>query len=35
MQEAADQGRFAMIDMTDNDDAHLRARGAVWGCRYR
>ena len=29
MQQAADQGRLAVIDMADDDDADLRARGAV------
>ncbi|OIQ70380.1 hypothetical protein GALL_480090 [mine drainage metagenome] len=35
MQETSDQCRLAVIDMTDDDDAHLRARGAVWRCRQR
>ena len=30
MQQAADQRRFAVIDVADNDDAHLWAGGAVW-----
>ena len=29
VQQAADQGRLAVIDMADDDDADLRARGAV------
>ncbi len=32
VQQAADEGGFAMIDMADDDDADLRAGGAV-GCR--
>ncbi|MHC2751218.1 hypothetical protein ACVIWV_006672 [Bradyrhizobium diazoefficiens] len=31
VQEAADQRRLAVVDMADNDDADLRARGAVRG----
>ena len=29
VQETADQGRFAVIDMADDDDAHLGPRRAV------
>ena len=32
VQQAADEGGFAVIDMADDDDADLRAGGAV-GCR--
>ena len=32
MQQPPDQRRFAVIDMADNDDANLRARGAVRCC---
>ncbi len=34
VQEASDQGRLAVIDMADDDDANLRARGAVRRRRY-
>ena len=34
VQQATDQGRFAMIDMADDDDADLRTGGAVGCCRY-
>ena len=34
VQQAADQRGLAVIDMADDDDADLRARGAVGGCRY-
>jgi hypothetical protein len=30
MQKAADQRRLAVIDVTDDDDAHLRAGSSVW-----
>ena len=33
VQQASDQGGFAVIDMADDDDANLRSRGAVGGCR--
>ena len=29
MQQPADQGRFAVVDMADDDNVNLRARGAV------
>ena len=33
VQQAADQGGFAVVDMADDDDANLRPRGAVGGRR--
>jgi hypothetical protein len=35
VQQASDQGGFAVIDMADDDDADLRARGAVGRRRGR
>ena len=35
VQQAPDQGRFAVIDMADDDDADLRTRSAVGRRRYR
>ena len=35
VQQASDQRGLAVIDVADDDDADLRARGAVGRCRYR